>query len=294
MEGYQEPLHKSPLLKMQGDLQRIIQNRSVIQVQYVKGDGNTVNRTLLPCLLRYDLGYLYLVAYHQDSEAPYAAYFRVDRIYSFSVVRRQTGDETRRVERYLQTCAPGIVQMYGGDFCSITLRCRKSYYPYLHDRFRGLRVVREDEDAVTVELGAFAEGFARWVVSQPPDCVQVLEPPELLRKGRFDEIFYVGLPNGKEREKIFEIHIQKRRPQDLKQIRLSELVGKTEGYSGADIEGVVRDAVEAAFADDKAHVQTSDILWAINNTHSLSEIMKDDLDRMAKEYKTRKFKNASK
>ncbi len=179
MEGYQEPLHKSPLLKMQGDLQRIIQNRSVIQVQYVKGDGNTVNRTLLPCLLRYDLGYLYLVAYHQDSEAPYAAYFRVDRIYSFSVVRRQTGDEARRVEHYLQTCASGIVQMYGGDFCSITLRCRKSYYPYLHDRFRGLRVVREDEDAVTVELGAFAEGFARWVVSQPPDCVQVLEPPEL-------------------------------------------------------------------------------------------------------------------
>ncbi len=131
-----------------------------------------------------------------------------------------------------------------------------------------------------------------FVVATANDITKL--PPELLRKGRFDEIFYVGLPNGKEREKIFEIHIQKRRPQDLKQIRLSELVGKTEGYSGADIEGVVRDAVEAAFADDKAHVQTSDILWAIDNTHSLSEIMKDDLDRMAKEYKTRKFKNASK
>lgn len=118
-------------------------------------------------------------------------------------------------------------------------------------------------------------------------------PPELLRKGRFDEIFYVGLPNDTEREKIFQIHINKRRPQDLKNIRLKDLVDNSEGFSGADIEGVVKDAVESAFADDKQSIQTDDILEAIRNTHSLSEIMKDALDLMKKEYETRKFKNAS-
>ena len=118
-------------------------------------------------------------------------------------------------------------------------------------------------------------------------------PPELLRKGRFDEIFYVGLPNNAEREKIFQIHINKRRPQDLKNIRLKDLVDNSEGFSGADIEGVVKDAVESAFADDKQSIQTDDILEAIRNTHSLSEIMKDALDLMKKEYETRKFKNAS-
>ena len=118
-------------------------------------------------------------------------------------------------------------------------------------------------------------------------------PPELLRKGRFDEIFYVGLPNATEREKIFRIHIGKRRKQDLKNIDLSQLVKKTEGFSGADIEGVVKDAIETAFADDKPSIRTEDILEAIKNTHSLSEIMKDALDRMKKEYETRKFKNAS-
>ena len=131
-----------------------------------------------------------------------------------------------------------------------------------------------------------------FVVATANDITQL--PPELLRKGRFDEIFYVGLPNDKEREKIFQIHINKRRPQDLKNIRVSDLVAKTKGFSGADIEGVVKDAIETAFADDKNSVDTTDILTAIQNTHSLSEIMKDALDRMAKEYETRKFKNASK
>lgn len=121
-------------------------------------------------------------------------------------------------------------------------------------------------------------------------------PPELLRKGRFDEIFYVGLPNEQERKKIFEIHIGKRSKgrNDLQGINLQQLVEKTKGYSGADIEGVVKDAVEHSFVDGKAGVSTDYILKAIEATHSLSEIMKDDLDTMSKMYKERKFKNASK
>ena len=130
-----------------------------------------------------------------------------------------------------------------------------------------------------------------FVVATANDITKL--PPELLRKGRFDEIFYVGLPKDREREKIFEIHITKRRPREIKNIKISELAAKTKGFSGADIEGVVKDAVEMAFADGKDFVQTQDILDAIRNTHSLSEIMKDSLDKMEEEYKKRKFKNAS-
>lgn len=119
-------------------------------------------------------------------------------------------------------------------------------------------------------------------------------PPELMRKGRFDEIYFVGLPKADERKKILQIHIKKRRPKDLAGIDLDKLVGKTEGYSGADLEGVVKDAVEEAFANGKQAVTTDDILRMIENTHSLSEIMKEPLEKMNKEYKERKFKNASK
>ena len=130
-----------------------------------------------------------------------------------------------------------------------------------------------------------------FVVATANDITKL--PPELMRKGRFDEIFYVGLPNEEERKRIFEIHISKRRPQDLKNIKIVDLVKKSKGFSGADIEGVVKDAVESAFADDKNSIETQDIISAIGNTHSLSEIMKEDLDKMAKEYENRKFKNAS-
>lgn len=118
-------------------------------------------------------------------------------------------------------------------------------------------------------------------------------PPELLRKGRFDEIFYVGLPNPRERKKIFEIHIAKRRMADLPGIEIQKLVDKTDGYSGADIEGVVKDGVENTFTDDKPALTTEYILKAIEETHSLKEIMKDSIENLSKEYKNRKFKNAS-
>ena len=118
-------------------------------------------------------------------------------------------------------------------------------------------------------------------------------PPELMRKGRFDEIFFVGLPNVNERRKIFEIHIKKRRPNDLTAINLDRLVNQTDGYSGADIEGVVKDAIEDTFSDGKPTLTTDYVLSAIDSTHSLSEIMKESLDKLSEEYKNRKFKNAS-
>lgn len=132
---------------------------------------------------------------------------------------------------------------------------------------------------------------AAFVVATANDITKL--PPELLRKGRFDEIFFVDLPTSEERRKIFEIHIAKRRKQDMAQIKLSDLVSKTAGYSGADIEGVVKEAVECAFADGKDAVTTEDILAAIKNTNSLSVIMKEPLEKMKKEYEQRKLKNAS-
>lgn len=133
---------------------------------------------------------------------------------------------------------------------------------------------------------------AVFVVATANDIMKL--PPELMRKGRFDEIFYVKLPTAQERKKIFEIHIKKRRPEDLEKVDIGKLVEKTEGYSGADIEGVVKDGIESAFVQGKSSISTSDILEAVETTHSLNEVMKDDIAKLEKEYKERKFKCASK
>ena len=118
-------------------------------------------------------------------------------------------------------------------------------------------------------------------------------PPELTRKGRFDEIFYVPLPNDDERKKIFEIHINKsnKRKQDISQIDIDALVEKTKGYTGADIEGVVSESVESVFVKGNPTLTTEDVLECIRNTHPLSEIM--DIEKTSKYYEDKKFKKAS-
>lgn len=132
---------------------------------------------------------------------------------------------------------------------------------------------------------------AVFVVATANDITKL--PPELLRKGRFDEIFYVGLPNDNERKKILEIHISKRRNNDLNDIDINKLVSLTKGYSGADIEGIIKESIENVYAESKDKLSTEDLLEVIKHTHSLSEIMKEPLKKMSEEYENRKFKNAS-
>lgn len=81
-------------------------------------------------------------------------------------------------------------------------------------------------------------------------------PPELLRKGRFDEIFYVDFPNADERAAILSVHLQKRK-RDGSKIRLDELAKATDGFSGADLEALVKDAIEEAFFDGEADLDTN-------------------------------------
>jgi ATP-dependent 26S proteasome regulatory subunit len=101
-------------------------------------------------------------------------------------------------------------------------------------------------------------------------------PPEFLRKGRFDELFFVDLPNGEERRKILEIHLKKR-GKWTKDIDSIALIKKTEGFNGADLEAVVKDTIENAFIDGQKTVTTADIQKSINNTKSISSTLKDKI-----------------
>ena len=103
----------------------------------------------------------------------------------------------------------------------------------------------------------------------------------------------MGLPNKEERRKIFEIHLKKRRKRDVRSIDIDKLVSETEGYSGADIEGVVNESVESAFVKGYDTLTTEELLECIHNTNSLSVIMKGPIEKMAKLYEERKLKAAS-
>lgn len=116
-------------------------------------------------------------------------------------------------------------------------------------------------------------------------------PPELLRKGRFDEIFYVTFPNASERANIFAIHLKKRKKTDT--IDVKKLAEKTEGFSGADIEAVVKEAIEVAFVNNRTALTTDGLLNVIDNTHPLKEVMKDKVQEYADKFANLKIKPAS-
>ena len=101
-------------------------------------------------------------------------------------------------------------------------------------------------------------------------------PPEFLRKGRFDELFFVDLPNGEERRKILEIHLKKRKKWN-KNIDSISLIKETAGFSGADLEAVVKDTIEWAFINGEVSITTEDLLKSVKNTKSISSTLKDKI-----------------
>jgi|GEM_PF-437867 hypothetical protein len=104
-------------------------------------------------------------------------------------------------------------------------------------------------------------------------------PPELMRKGRFDEIFFVDLPGDDERKEILEIHLAKRKqnPADFDMDMLSD---KSKGFSGSEIEQAVKDSMYVAFDSKEKKITTQILMKEIAKSIPLSESMKDMIDKV--------------
>lgn len=115
-------------------------------------------------------------------------------------------------------------------------------------------------------------------------------PPELLRRGRFDDIFFVDLPNSVERKAIWNIHISKknRKPENF---NVDLFTFNTEGFSGSEIESCFVDAMFKAYSEDR-EVNNEDVLEAISTCVPLSKMAPENLNRM-REWSKGKAKSAS-
>ena len=110
-------------------------------------------------------------------------------------------------------------------------------------------------------------------------------PPELIRKGRFDELFFVDLPNQAERKQIFAIQLAKRKrnPADFD---LNRVTTAADGYSGAEIESVVQTALYAAYSQ-KYPVTTQALLDALSGTVPLSTTRAEEIEALRTWARTR-------
>lgn len=117
-----------------------------------------------------------------------------------------------------------------------------------------------------------------FVVATANDYASI--PAEFLRAGRFDEIFFVDVPNRTEREEIFSVllRIKKYNPEDFD---IAELAAISNKYSGAEIEKTIDMAMLVGFAEDKRKITTQDIKKAIEDSHPLAEMRADEFEGMA-------------
>ncbi|MGH2706331.1 MAG: AAA family ATPase [Actinomycetota bacterium] len=127
--------------------------------------------------------------------------------------------------------------------------------------------------------------FLRWMQDRPPGIflaatcndVAVL-PPEFLRKGRFDEIFFVDLPKEAEREAIVRLHLLKRN-RDPAAFDVMSLAGASEGFSGAEIEAAVVGALYRAYGEGR-EITTEDVLQELEATVPLAASRAEDVARL--------------
>jgi ATP-dependent 26S proteasome regulatory subunit len=104
-------------------------------------------------------------------------------------------------------------------------------------------------------------------------------PPEFLRAGRFDEIFFVDLPNPDERKEIFEVLLRLRNI-DYTNFNTALLAERSENYSGAEIEKGIDNAMLIGFMDKKRKINTDDILQALTEFRTLFDMRKGDFEEL--------------
>ncbi len=127
--------------------------------------------------------------------------------------------------------------------------------------------------------------FLTWLQEKQADLFLVATandvfslPPELVRKGRFDEIFFVDLPTDAERRRIFEIHLELK-SQSPARFDLDRVCAASAGFSGAEIEQAVIAALYRALHED-AELETAHILREISETVPLSRSRREEIDRL--------------
>jgi len=117
-------------------------------------------------------------------------------------------------------------------------------------------------------------------------------PPELLRKGRFDEIFFVGLPTQPERTEILTVHLNKYRPQNLRSYDLSRLAYETPDFSGAELEQAIIEAMHIGFSQNRDFT-TEDILTAASQIVPLARTAQAEVEFLQNWVSSGKIRSAS-
>jgi SpoVK/Ycf46/Vps4 family AAA+-type ATPase len=150
---------------------------------------------------------------------------------------------------------------------------------WLDEIEKGMAVGDDDDGLSRRVLGTLLTWMSErrkpaFIVATANDITRL--PPEMVRKGRFDEIFFVDLPSASNRSDILKIHLQKRNLES-KKFDLEALTKATEGFSGSEIEQAIVSAMYTAHAQGR-ELSQADLLTEIRQTRPLSVVMSENVE----------------
>jgi SpoVK/Ycf46/Vps4 family AAA+-type ATPase len=152
---------------------------------------------------------------------------------------------------------------------------------WLDEIEKGLAVGDDDDGLSRRVLGTLLTWMSErrkpsFIVATANDITRL--PPEMVRKGRFDEIFFVDLPSASNRSEILKIHLQKRNL-NSEQFDLEALTKATEGFSGSEIEQAIVSAMYTAHAQGR-ELSQADLLVELRQTRPLSVVMAENVEEL--------------
>lgn len=180
VENYISPVHEKPLLNILEELTAVIQKRLKIDIDYTKKTGNKTYKRISPLIFIFSDFYFYLIAFIDEAEYKYPAFFRVDRINSIKVTDEQYSEELYKTYNAakMRNC---LQFMYTGELLNIKVRCKNQSVEAFKDRLPNNWLIKDEGEFKIYGVKVFGDGFIKWVLSQGTN-IEVLEPLILREK----------------------------------------------------------------------------------------------------------------
>jgi predicted DNA-binding transcriptional regulator YafY len=179
-EIYWSVSHNKAILKTIWDLTIPIRQEKKIEITYTKANLDKVDRVVYPVSVTFSDYYFYLIAYREDEQFTYPAFFRIDRIQNFKIRNERYRHEIKvnfrdlKAKKYLHF-------MSAGELVNVTLKCNIACVEVVLDKLADARIVENVSEYKIIKAKVFEEGFIRWIVSQSEE-IEVISPSKLRKR----------------------------------------------------------------------------------------------------------------
>ncbi len=175
--NYNPPRHNKAIMKIQWDLNQCIMKQKKIKLSYFNASGKKIERVVSPVSVVFDNLYFYLIAFIDNKSYDNPAFYRIDRIDSFSILDEKCSSdiynkynigEMRKCVKFMST----------GELIDVKIKINASVMENILDQLPNATIIDRDENFIYVKAVVFKDGFIMWVLKQRNN-VEILEPLEL-------------------------------------------------------------------------------------------------------------------